>query len=121
MDDKTTTTHSCPLADRTCAPCKGDSQPLAGDELRALYSQVAGWRLVDDARLRKTFKFPNFALALEFVNRVGEIAERQGHHPDIHLAWGKADIELYTHKIRGLSESDFILAARIDAITAPDQ
>lgn len=119
MNDKTTTTHPCPLADRTCVPCRGGSQALGGDELRSLYAQIYDWRLIDDARLRKTFKFPDFAGALDFVNRVGEIAERQGHHPDIHLAWGKADIELYTHKIGGLSESDFILAAKIDAITAP--
>jgi len=124
MDDAEGKAKACaigPLAGRTCEPCRGGTKPLAGDELRAFCAQVNDWRLIDDARLRKTFKFPDFARALDFVNRVAEIAEQQGHHPDIYLAWGKADIELYTHKIGGLSESDFVMAAKIDAIMAPNQ
>ncbi|MDE3180931.1 MAG: 4a-hydroxytetrahydrobiopterin dehydratase [Acidobacteriota bacterium] len=104
------------LASKTCVPCRGGVPPLKGAELRALESQVAGWKVVDEHHLVKTFTFPDFKAALLFVNRVGGIAEEQGHHPDIYLTWGKAEIKTWTHKIDGLTESDFILAAKIDEL-----
>ncbi|MGH9397938.1 MAG: 4a-hydroxytetrahydrobiopterin dehydratase [Terriglobia bacterium] len=106
------------LASKTCVPCRGGIPPLKGAELRALENQVAGWSVVDEHHLVKTFAFSDFKNALEFVNRVGEIAEQQGHHPDIFLTWGKAEIKTWTHKIDGLTESDFILAAKIDQLSS---
>jgi 4a-hydroxytetrahydrobiopterin dehydratase len=90
--------------------------PLKGEELAALQKQVDGWNVVEDHHVTKTFKFPDFRKALEFVNRVGELAEEQGHHPDIFLTWGRVEITIWTHKINGLTESDFILAAKIDQL-----
>ena len=104
------------LATKNCIPCRGGVPPLKGMELDSLQSQVAGWSVVNEHHLSKTFKFPDFRTALEFVNRVGELAERQGHHPDLYLAWGKVEIKIWTHKIDGLTESDFILAAKIDQL-----
>ncbi|OHC07517.1 MAG: 4a-hydroxytetrahydrobiopterin dehydratase [Planctomycetes bacterium RIFOXYD2_FULL_41_16] len=90
--------------------------PLKGEALQTLQRQVEGWNVVEEHHLFKNFKFPDFSKALDFVNKVGAIAEEQGHHPIITLAWGKAEITIYTHKINGLTESDFILAAKIDTI-----
>lgn len=104
------------LASKTCVPCRGGVPPLKGADLAALREQVEGWEVVEEHHIRKTFKFPDFRQALEFVNRVGELAEEQGHHPDIYLTWGKAEITTWTHKIDGLTESDFILAAKIDKL-----
>ncbi len=104
------------LARKECVPCKGGVPPLKGDELNRLSEQVEGWDVIEEHHLSKTYKFPNFVKALEFVNKVGSIAEQQGHHPNIFLTWGKARIETWTHKIDGLTESDFILAAKIDEI-----
>ncbi len=75
-----------------------------------------GWNVIQEHHLAKTFTFPDFREALKFVNRVGELAEEQGHHPDLLLAWGKVEITIWTHKINGLTESDFILAAKIDQL-----
>ncbi|MCF6156408.1 MAG: 4a-hydroxytetrahydrobiopterin dehydratase [Candidatus Brocadia sp.] len=105
------------LASKKCVPCKGGVPPLKGEALQALQKQVEGWDMVEEHHLFKTFKFPDFRKALDFVNRVGEIAEQEGHHPVITLTWGKVDIKIYTHKINGLTESDFILAAKIDTIS----
>lgn len=105
------------LSKKECVPCKGGIPPLKGDELEQLKEQVDGWDVVEEHHIMKTFKFPNFVKALAFVNKVGEIAEAQGHHPDIFLTWGKARITMCTHKIDGLTESDFILAAKIDEIS----
>ncbi len=102
------------LASKQCVPCKGGVPPLKGDELNRLSEQVEGWDVIEEHHLSRTYKFPNFVKALEFVNKVGSIAEQQGHHPNIFLTWGKVRIEIWTHKIDGLTESDFILAARID-------
>ncbi len=102
------------LAAKQCVPCRGGVPPLKGEPLLALEKQVSDWKVVDEHHLLKTYAFPDFAKALAFVNRVGEIAEEQGHHPDIYLAWGRVDIKTWTHKIDGLTESDFILAAKID-------
>ena len=104
------------LARKECVPCKGGVPPLKGEELKQLSEQVEGWDVIEEHHLSKTYKFPNFVKALEFVNKVGSIAEQQGHHPNIFLTWGKARIETWTHKIDGLTESDFILAAKIDEI-----
>ncbi len=104
------------LSKKECIPCKGGVPPLKGEELEKLREQVGGWNVVEEHHITKTYKFPNFVKALAFVNKVGDVAEEQGHHPDIFLTWGKVGITMYTHKIDGLTESDFILAAKIDEI-----
>ena len=105
-----------PLILQKCVPCHGGILPLAGPELRRLQAQLNNWSVWEDHHLLKTFKFSDFASALAFVNKVGEIAEGQGHHPNIFLSWGMVKIELWTHAIEGLSLNDFILAAKIDQI-----
>jgi 4a-hydroxytetrahydrobiopterin dehydratase len=90
--------------------------PLKGEELASLQKQVDGWNVIEEHHITKALKFPDFREALKFVTRVGELAEEQGHHPDIFLAWGKVEITTWTHKINGLTESDFILAAKIDQL-----
>ncbi len=103
------------LAARKCIPCKGDTPPLKGAQLDALAEQLGGdWRVVDEHHLEKRYRFKNFREALDFTNRVGEIAEEQFHHPDIQLAWGRVRLEIWTHTIDGLTESDFIFAAKAD-------
>jgi 4a-hydroxytetrahydrobiopterin dehydratase len=104
------------LADKTCVPCRGGVPPLKGEALEELHKSVRKWTIVDEHHIRREFKFPDFQKALDFVNRVGTVAEEQGHHPDILLAWGKAEITLWTHKVNGLTESDFIMAAKIDRL-----
>jgi 4a-hydroxytetrahydrobiopterin dehydratase len=104
------------LAEKRCVPCRGGVPPLKGEEIAKLQPQVPGWQVVDEHHLSKSFGFPDFVSALEFVNRVGTVAEQEGHHPDIYLSWGKVEIRVWTHKINGLTESDFILAAKIDRI-----
>ena len=104
------------LAEKHCVPCRGGVPPLHGEELSKLASQVAGWDVVDEHHLEKQFVFPDFKTALDFVNKAGAIAEEEGHHPDLFLTWGKVGVKTWTHKINGLTESDFILAAKIDAI-----
>ena len=105
------------LADKKCIPCRGGIPALKGPDLRKLHDSVPDWVVVDEHHLNRRFSFPDFKQALDFVNRVGAVAEEEGHHPDILLAWGKADITLWTHKIDGLTESDFIMAAKIDRIS----
>jgi 4a-hydroxytetrahydrobiopterin dehydratase len=90
--------------------------PLTDDEIRPLASEVPEWRVVDAHHLERDFGFPDFRAALDFTNAVGELAEEQGHHPDLHLAWGRVVVTTWTHKIDGLTESDFILAAKIDRL-----
>ncbi len=104
------------LADKTCIPCRGGTPALQGEELSALASQVPLWQVVNDHHLTRKFEFPDFLKALAFVNRVGVVAEQQGHHPDICFTWGKAEVTIFTHKVNGLTESDCILAAKIDQI-----
>ncbi len=104
------------LASRACVPCHGGVPRLRGAELAAYAREVPGWTVADEHELRRTYKFPNFAAALAFVNRVGALAESEGHHPDISFGWGYAELKIYTHAIDGLSESDFILAAKIDTL-----
>ena len=102
------------LAKKSCVPCKGGTPPLKGGEIVPLLVQVEGWEVVDEHHLRKTFRFKDFKATLDFVNRVGAIAEQEGHHPDISFGWGKATCEIWTHKINGLTESDFVLAAKVN-------
>ncbi len=107
------------LADRTCIPCKGDVPPLKGDALRDLYAELGPktkWKVVDEHHLERQYNFPDFKSALAFTNRVGELAEDQYHHPDIFLSWGKVVVKIWTHKIDGLVESDFIFAAKTEAL-----
>ncbi|HEY2810425.1 MAG TPA: 4a-hydroxytetrahydrobiopterin dehydratase [Rhabdochlamydiaceae bacterium] len=105
------------LSKKSCVPCKGGMPPLKGEELAELHRQLGhGWKVVEEHHLEKEYAFPNFRDALAFTNKVGEIAEREGHHPDILLSYGKVKILLWTHKINGLTESDFILAAKCDTI-----
>ena len=107
------------LANKECVPCKGGVPPLQGPEIDAYLQKLGGgWEAVEGHHLSKTFSFPNFAEALAFVNRVGALAEDVGHHPDIYFTWGKARIEIFTHKIDGLAEADFILAAKIDQLAS---
>ncbi len=105
------------LADKTCVPCRGGVPPLKGDALSKLKTELPDWDVVEEHHLHKVFKFPDFKQALDFVNRAGAIAEEQGHHPDIVLAWGKAEVTIFTHKIDGLTESDFVLAAKINRVS----
>ncbi len=108
------------LASKECVPCRGGIPPLAGDELQTLGQQLGdGWEVVDAHHLSKEFTFKNFTEALAFVNRVGDVAEEQNHHPDLYLAWGKVRVEIWTHKINGLTESDFIFAAKADQQNQP--
>ena len=105
------------LAEKECVPCKGGVPPLKGTELANWSGELKpGWQVVNGHHLEREFKFNNFREALSFTNRVGELAEAQGHHPDIYLAWGKVKITLWTHKIDGLTESDFIMAAKLDQL-----
>jgi 4a-hydroxytetrahydrobiopterin dehydratase len=106
----------CDLANRACVPCQGGVPRLRGAEVEELAGQVASWEVIDEHHLRRRFEFPNFRAALEFVNRVGEVAEREGHHPDISFGWGYCELTIYTHAIDGLSESDFVLAAKLDRL-----
>ncbi len=104
------------LAAKTCVPCRGGIPALKGAALDSLHKQVSGWNVIKEHHIEKTYTFPDFLQALAFVNKVGALAEEQGHHPDILLSWGKAVVTTWTHKIDGLTESDFILAAKIDKL-----
>ena len=107
------------LAARHCIPCRGNVPPLKGAPLEDLRHQIdSGWRIVNEHHLERRFKFKDFREALDFTNRVGELAEEEGHHPDIGLGWGRVDLKIWTHKIDGLTESDFILAAKIDRLAS---
>jgi 4a-hydroxytetrahydrobiopterin dehydratase len=107
------------LRQSSCVPCRGGVPPLTRDEIAAILPRIPGWQLIEQdgiARISREFKFKDFRAALDFANRVGELAEREQHHPDLHVAWGKVVVETWTHKIRGLHPNDFILAAKIDAL-----
>jgi 4a-hydroxytetrahydrobiopterin dehydratase len=104
------------LATKSCVPCRGNVPALKGSELKALHSQVPEWNVVEEHHLTRNFGFPDFKQALDFANRAGAVAEQQGHHPDMMLAWGKVEVTMWTHKINGLTESDFIMAAKIDKL-----
>src|SRR5438874_9010299 len=108
------------LAEKECVSCKGGVPALKGPELAKLKEQLdSGWKVINEHHLEREYKFKDFREALDFTNKVGELAEAQGHHPDIYLAWGKVRITLWTHKIDGLTESDFVMAAKIEGLPRP--
>lgn len=102
------------LTSKQCVPCSGGTPKLEGERIEELLPQLGGWDVVEEQHLSKEYKFPDFAEALRFVNRVGAVAEAEGHHPDIFFGWGYAHVKIWTHAVDGLTESDFILAAKID-------
>ena len=107
--------ESCDLSAKSCVPCRGGVPALKGKDLHPLHSQLrGGWKIIQEHHLSKTYEFSNFIDGLKFVDRVGAVAEQEGHHPDIYLTWGKVRVDIYTHKVDGLTESDFILAAKAD-------
>lgn len=103
------------LAEKHCLPCKGGVPPLDGGETERLLKELSGWR-IDEGKLTREIKFKNFKEPVAMANLIAELADREGHHPDLHIYWGRLKIVLYTHKINGLTESDFILAAKIDRL-----
>jgi len=119
IETSSTTTRetTSPLLHKQCIACTVGAAPLPAAEQRELAAQLQpGWEVVDGHHLRRTYAFGDFGGGLSFTNQVGALAEAEGHHPDIHLAWGRVEITIWTHKIDGLTESDFILAAKIDAL-----
>jgi len=106
------------LSDRDCVPCRGGVPPLTPSEIAPLLVQLDGWRVVDGHHLEKRYELANFADALALVNRIGAMAEAQNHHPDLLLAWGVVVVTIWTHKINGLTESDFVFAAKCDVARA---
>ena len=108
-----------PLLNSACVPCRGGVPPLGADEIRVLAPEVPDWRVVERdgiAHLERAFTFPDFRGAMAFAVRVGELAEAEGHHPDLHVGWGRVRVETWTHKIKGLHRNDFVLAAKIDRL-----
>ena len=107
------------LASKTCTPCRGGIPPLTADEAKNFQAQAPSWELLDGSRkIQRTFRFKNFRQAFDFVQRAGELAEAQGHHPEIAFGWGYATVALQTKKIQGLHENDFIMAAKFDELAA---
>jgi 4a-hydroxytetrahydrobiopterin dehydratase len=104
------------LCDRTCVPCQRGAPPLTADQSRALAAQIDRWSVVDNHHIEKTWRFPDFATVMTFANAVAALADEQGHHPELLLAWGSARVRIWTLKIDGLTESDFVLAAKIDRL-----
>ena len=105
------------LAEKSCVPCRGGVPPLSHDEAERFHAQAPDWSLLEESRrIQRTFRFDNFAQSLAFVNKIGALAESEGHHPDITFGWGYVSVLLYTHKIKGLHENDFIMAAKIDRL-----
>jgi 4a-hydroxytetrahydrobiopterin dehydratase len=103
------------LVNRSCMPCRGDTPALTAEQIAPLLAHLGGgWRVKDGTKIQKSFKFGNFVDAVEFVNAITPVAEAEGHHPDLFVAWGKVRVSLQTHVIKGLTESDFIMAAKID-------
>jgi 4a-hydroxytetrahydrobiopterin dehydratase len=104
------------LAAKKCVPCRGGVPPLTGDQIAPLAAQVPDWQVVNAHHLVRRIKTRNFADALALVNKIGALAEEEGHHPELKLGWGHVDVEFWTHKIDGLTESDFIMAAKVDRV-----
>jgi 4a-hydroxytetrahydrobiopterin dehydratase len=110
------------LSDMSCTPTGSHEKELTDTEIAKMLGQLSGWELTEEEgerKLRRSFRFANFISALEFANQVGEIAEEEGHHPVITLAWGRATVTWYTHMIHGLHKNDFIMAAKTDGLRAP--
>jgi 4a-hydroxytetrahydrobiopterin dehydratase len=106
------------LADQECTPCEGGVAPLTRAQIAPLARQIRAWKVSKAHELRREFKFPDFSKALAFVNAIGEVAEKQNHHPDLELGWGRVAVSLSTHAVGGLSQADFVLAAKIDRLHA---
>jgi len=104
------------LADKKCIPCSGGVPPLRGGQLEKLAKELPDWKVVGEHHLERSYSFPDFKSALDFVVRAGAVAEEQGHHPDLELSWGRVGVRIFTHKIDGLTESDFILGAKIERL-----
>ncbi|MSQ28444.1 MAG: 4a-hydroxytetrahydrobiopterin dehydratase [Dehalococcoidia bacterium] len=104
------------MAARKCVPCRGDTPPLTEDEIGALLPQVPGWTVEAGQRLHRTYRFRDFAAGLALVNRIGAVAEEEDHHPDLVLAWGRVEVTLWTHIIDGLTENDFVVAAKTERL-----
>jgi 4a-hydroxytetrahydrobiopterin dehydratase len=116
---KETMTGKVPLAQRHCQPCKGNVPPMKGADLAHYRNQLGeGWNVIGEHHLEKEFKVQDWREAVALTDRIADLADQEDHHPDILLQWGKVKVTLWTHKINGLSENDFILAARIDRVTA---
>lgn len=107
---------SSDLASRRCLPCEGGVPPLAGEELESYARQLPEWKVVRGHHISRSFSFPDFQSALDFVQQIGQLAEREGHHPELVLRWGMVQVNLWTHKIDGLAEADFVLAAKIEQL-----
>ena len=105
------------LAEGKCKPCHGETSPLEHDAIAAFHKELDGWQVIDDHHLIKTWSFNDFASALAFTNEVGALAEAEGHHPDIFLAWGRVELKIWTHDVGGLTENDFVLAAKCDRLS----
>ena len=104
------------LADRRCVPCQGGTPPLTRAQFTPLFTQLEGWQIDNEKMLVKIFRLKNFVRAVEFVNAIMPVAEAENHHPDLRVSWGQVRVELWTHKIHGLSEADFVMAAKIDRV-----
>jgi len=107
------------LADNKCVPCRGGTPPLTHEQIAPLLAQLEGWQVENDKKLIKSFKVKDWVAAVDFVNRITPVAEAEGHHPDLYVRWGEVRAYLWTHKIDGLTESDFYMAAKIDRVFAP--
>jgi len=105
------------LTSKKCVPCEGGTPPLAEDKINEFLSQVdSAWVVFENKKIKRKLKFKDFVEAMAFVNKVADLAEEEGHHPDIHIYWNKVNLDLWTHAIGGLSDNDFIIAAKIDKI-----
>jgi len=105
------------LAQKTCVACEGGTPPLTPEQIQQLLPQVNDWQVLENKHIEKNFTFKDFKELMQFVNRVADVAEAEGHHPDLHIFYNKLRIELWTHAVKGLSENDFILAAKIDELS----
>jgi 4a-hydroxytetrahydrobiopterin dehydratase len=109
------------LTDHKCIPCAGGTPPLSGEQIAPLLAQLDGWQAEANKKLVKSYRFRNFVQAVDFVNAVTPVAEQEGHHPDLYVRWGEVRVYLWTHKIDGLTESDFVMAAKIDRVAGARQ
>ena len=117
MPDSFKKTQDVPLVKKKCVPCEGGVAPMTPKEAQKMFAELHDWMLIDGAHLlAKSFRFKDFTEAMAFVNKVAAIAEEEGHHPDLNISYRDVGLELTTHAIGGLSENDFIVAAKIDAL-----
>jgi len=109
-------TSATELTQKHCVPCEGGTPPMTRDQAEPLVKQLDGWEIVEDKKLSKSYRFGNFVEAVDFVDKITPVAEAEGHHPDLYVRWGEVRVELWTHAVGGLSENDFIMAAKIDQV-----